>query len=1215
MMALARISVSALILMLAFVAGRAVADPGGNSAVAQTKGWRKGALLVQPKPGLAEEAFEQIVSRSGGKKGRQLRGLRVRMISVPPGAEDAVARGLEKNPNIDFVEKDYVVEPAQTVPNDPYYGSAWHLAKIAADSAWDYTIGDGITVAILDTGVDPDHPDLLGKLVSGYNSVRNSTNLVDTVDIYGHGTMVAGTVGAASNNAAGVASVAWNAELIPIRITDDSASGIAFISDMSEGLTWAADHGANVANLSYHINEVDSVKTFDAAAAYMRNKGGIVVVAAGNTGTDRGYLRSYSQNIIFVSATTSSDTRASWSSYGDYVDLSAPGVGIWTTKNGGGYGSVSGTSFASPITAGVVALIMSADPGLTPAEVESTLEISADDLGAPGWDPEYGYGRVNAANAVLMALGGSGTPIDRQAPSVTFEVPAANAVVADLVPVSVTATDNTGVTEVVLYADGQQVAVDDAAPFDFSWDSTPRANGDVTLSAHAFDAAGNEGVGQVVAYVANGITPGSDILQLTLSTDNADAVYVNGQLLGSSSNWQQASSYTVPLQSGENVIAVKGMDAGGVAAFIAALSWSSGSAVSDGTWKVATTDQAGWTEVGFDDSGWVDATTYGAYGISPWGTRVTGFPTETGAQWIWSANSDADNTVYLRYRIMVDGDTTNAPPAADFSSACAGLVCTFTDASTDDQSIASWSWSFGDGGTSTQRSPSHTYAAGGTYAVSLTVTDGDGADDTAAKDIPVAEASDNNSPVQLQVALSTDNADEVYVNGQLLGSSSSWQVGSSYTVSLQSGENVIAVKGMDAGGVAGFIASLSWTGGSAVSDGGWKVATTEQTGWTDVGFDDSGWVNATTYGAYGVAPWGTRVAGFPAGTDAQWIWTSNNDADNTVYLRFRIMVGSVSNPPPIADFTFTCAELTCTFADASTDDGSITSWSWDFGDGGTSTQRSPSHSYAGGGSYSVRLTVTDDGGVSDTKEQTVTVTRPNTPPTAAFDPTCTDLTCTFTDQSFDPDGHIVSWVWDFGDGNGATVAEAAGTGTLEHTYSTSATYKVSLTVTDDAGAEHTTTQDVPVTGTDSNGTVELELTVSTDNAHDLYVNGQLMGTASNWNQASSYTVSLHSGQNVIAVKGMDAGGVAAFIANLSWSGGSAVSDASWKVTTTEQPGWADVGFDDSAWTNATTYGAYGASPWGTRVAGFPTETGAQWIWSSKNAADNVVYLRYRILIP
>jgi len=138
----------------------------------------------------------------------------------------------------------------------------------------------------------------------------------------------------------------------------------------------------------------------------MRDRGGLVVMAAGNDGADPGLADNSA--IIAVSATTASDTTASWSNYGDYIDVSAPGVSIQTTTNGGGYGSASGTSFASPVAAGVVALIKGANPELSPDEVESILEASAKDiLPASDWDPHFGHGRVNAALAVQMALNGT----------------------------------------------------------------------------------------------------------------------------------------------------------------------------------------------------------------------------------------------------------------------------------------------------------------------------------------------------------------------------------------------------------------------------------------------------------------------------------------------------------------------------------------------------------------------------------------------------------------------------------------------------------------------------------------------------------------------------------------------------------------------------------------------------------------------------------------
>ncbi len=141
--------------------------------------------------------------------------------------------------------------------------------------------------------------------------------------------------------------------------------------------------------------------------------------------------------------------------------------------------------------------------------------------------------------------------------------------------------------------------------------------------------------------------------------------------------------------------------------------------------------------------------------------------------------------------------------------------------------------------------------------------------------------------------ISTDNADEVYLNGKLLGSSNDWFQASTYGVGLQAGINVIAVNGMDAGGVAALIAELTWSGNVVVSDGSWKVSTVEEPGWQDMGFDDSLWSLATEYGAYGVGPWLKRVSGFPDTSSANWIWSSDNNANNTVYFRYTFAVGPV----------------------------------------------------------------------------------------------------------------------------------------------------------------------------------------------------------------------------------------------------------------------------------------------------------------------------------
>ncbi|MDX1654927.1 MAG: S8 family serine peptidase, partial [Candidatus Competibacteraceae bacterium] len=286
------------------------------------------------------------------------------------------------------------LEPVATA-NDPYYPNAWHLGTVGVPQAWDRSTGSGVSVAVLDTGVDASHPDLSGQLLlPGYNAVDQGS---DTADLQGHGTLVAGVVVAATNNGLGVASVAHGARVRPVRVSNRS-DGMAYISHIARGIVWAIDNGARVINISYDVPGSSAISD---AARYAVAHNGVVVVAAGNSGTDLGYADD--PYIIAVSATDPYDNKTSWSSYGPYVDLSAPGAGIYTTVQGGGYGASRGTSFDSPLTAAVVALIMARDPDLTPEQIEQLLEQTAVDQGSPGFDSLYGWGRVDAA-AALAAL-------------------------------------------------------------------------------------------------------------------------------------------------------------------------------------------------------------------------------------------------------------------------------------------------------------------------------------------------------------------------------------------------------------------------------------------------------------------------------------------------------------------------------------------------------------------------------------------------------------------------------------------------------------------------------------------------------------------------------------------------------------------------------------------------------------------------------------------
>jgi subtilisin family serine protease len=490
---------------------------------------------------------------------------------------------LKKNKHLKFAERDMIVRPEGTA-NDPYYLSAWHLTKIGATTAWDVTTGANVVIAVLDTGVDAAHPDLAGRLVPGWNFYDNNSN---SADVYGHGTKVAGSASANTNNGIGVSSVAGSALIMPLRIS--ATDGTATFSNMAKALTWAADKGAHVANISYQ--SVSGSSTVASAAQYMKNKGGVTVVAAGNTGVEQTFAPS--DTMISVSATTSSDAMASWSSYGSYVDVAAPGAGIWTTSNGGGYGSVSGTSFASPVTAAVIAMMKSVNPALPPADLEKILFSTAVDLGTAGFDNKYGHGRINAAAAVAAAQ--SASVADTTAPTVGIGSPVAGATVSGLVAVDVSASDNVGVSRVDFLVNGSKIASDTTAPYAFSWDSTGVADGSVSLTAYAYDAAGNYASRSVSVTVSNTVqntdsektvtdtvapranlsnpTDGSTLsaAKVTVSgagTDDVGVVelrlYVDGKLETKVSGSKLSYSLnTRKLSTGTHTIALEAVDAAG----------------------------------------------------------------------------------------------------------------------------------------------------------------------------------------------------------------------------------------------------------------------------------------------------------------------------------------------------------------------------------------------------------------------------------------------------------------------------------------------------------------------------------------------------------------------------------------------------------------------------------------------------------------------------
>ena len=479
--------------------GKAVEIPVSSGAVV---GYAKGRLLVAPRAGLSDNEFNKVLKSQNARSTGRFKQTNTHVIELPVGVDEVTAmQALKKDRRLKYVELDMAVLPSASV-NDPSYSNSWALPKIQAPTAWDSANGSGVTIAILDTGVDGSHPDLAANMVPGWNIFDNNA---DTSDVHGHGTSVSGTAAMVGNNGAGSAGVAWGAKIMPVRIS--GLDGYAYYSTIAQGINWAADNGAKVANVSYGVSGSASVQS---AAQYLRNKGGVVVVAAGNSGA----LDSTAANdtLLSVAATDSIDARASWSTYGNFVDLAAPGVSIYATTRGGGYANVSGTSFASPITAATVALMMSANSKLAPADIDRILKSTAIDLGTAGFDPYYGAGRIDAARAVAAAK--STVASDTQAPTISITSPTGGKVTG-VVPVDVSYSDNVGVTRAELYVNGNKVVTDDVGPFAFAWDASIYGDGTYTLVAKAYDAAGNVGTSPSVS-----VSIGNDSTAPTISSFN-----------------------------------------------------------------------------------------------------------------------------------------------------------------------------------------------------------------------------------------------------------------------------------------------------------------------------------------------------------------------------------------------------------------------------------------------------------------------------------------------------------------------------------------------------------------------------------------------------------------------------------------------------------------------------------------------------------------------
>jgi subtilisin family serine protease len=401
-------------------------------------------LIIRYDASASEAAIHRMLASIGAVEKGRIPQIGVMRILVPPGLArpEAAMSALRSNrtaalAGVTVAEKNHKLRLSGLVITDPKYGPGatqqWGLATgpglsgpnlgfgIQAQTAWDMSTarGTGITVAVLDTGVDTKHPDLANQTVAGWDFTKDSATITDPA---GHGTEVAGIIAARTNNAIGIAGTAFNAKIMPVTVCDavvaQGGSGGCDLFYVAAGIVFAADKGAKIINLSMGDDTPSS--TLQAAINYALTRNVVVVAAAGNNaqaGNAAMYPASY-PGVISVGAHDSTGARANFSNNNNdpnlnHVTVTAPGVSILTTipvaldTNDGtqdGYAIdpstaafPSGTSFSAAYVSGVAALLMSAKVATTPATVRDALICGAVDAGAVGYDPDYGYGRVNAA--------------------------------------------------------------------------------------------------------------------------------------------------------------------------------------------------------------------------------------------------------------------------------------------------------------------------------------------------------------------------------------------------------------------------------------------------------------------------------------------------------------------------------------------------------------------------------------------------------------------------------------------------------------------------------------------------------------------------------------------------------------------------------------------------------------------------------------------------
>jgi len=403
-------------LSLTFILALLLSPVAAGAAVVDD--YRMVRQIVVFREGVTDSRRDALLRTAGAERNRDLRRARAVSVNLPA----VVAERLANRPEVERIEEDLILSIDQTtrpprpsrrtlLPTPDTTAAApvtqsslqpvpWNIARVNAPPAWNASTGQGVKVAILDTGIQLNHPDLQASIKGNINLTNPRRNGEDD---NGHGTHVAGVIGAL-NNAIGVVGVAPQTDLYAVKVLDRRGSG--FLSDIIAGMDWAIDNNMQVVNMSFGTTSYSAL--LDAAVKRLDAAGIIQVAASGNGGTGAISYPGRFAEVIAVGAVTNTDTRASFSNHGAELEFVAPGQNIYSTDRRGRYSNKSGTSMATPHVSGAVALLLAfpqscdtnGDNRCDLAEVRTALIGAAEDLGSPGHDPQFGFGLVNAAGAI-----------------------------------------------------------------------------------------------------------------------------------------------------------------------------------------------------------------------------------------------------------------------------------------------------------------------------------------------------------------------------------------------------------------------------------------------------------------------------------------------------------------------------------------------------------------------------------------------------------------------------------------------------------------------------------------------------------------------------------------------------------------------------------------------------------------------------------------------